>query len=1175
MTTVTHAGRAGIVALCVVATAGAEDAMRTGSKGLEVSVTREETLYSSRYSNNGSSPMWCFGNTCIARQGDEVFVSGYERAPDAKPMNDCRWFLMRRTAAGWERLWTDEKGRTREPSPLARLPDGRLFVSANPTLLPPTAAGGGPSRPELLEFATVDAKARPRVHLPGWQGQPPFNQHSYRSMAADASSGEIIVFQNADYANSEWALLKADGAWSGGKLFWPPYAKTDLAPFGATHARVNYPVVVLRNRAVHFCGVSAYDNWDRVKAVADLGIGKDPNAKGESGMAGRQRGNRMRRILYSWTPRIGEKPFAEWLEIDNTFDDGGWLFATDMHVDAAGTVHLLWFRSPMLPFLRDALYKDIRRVYSLRYATLKDGRILTRRSLLEAGEGADPAIPTDLDQVGLPYVLDNGERILGDTLSTPRFHVTPDGRLFVVYYVSGMGGVSGVGCRVSGEEGARDLSENRIIEIRADGAPTVPVTLPLKHPLVQFFTATPRAGNLPSWTLDLLGPRRGGWRPREGASFREWSGEMSYARIEIAKPEAPKPGKVALVGDSTEDLSRMLWRCLQSRAEEQLAQRRADVAALATADAVNKRRERIKAWFRNAVGPWPERTPLNARVVGTIRQNGFRIEKVIYESRPGHHVTASLYVPDGQGPFPGVLVPLGHSDDAKAYEGYQRICILLARRGFAALTFDPIGQGERRQFPEVEFGEYPSVFEHTLIGAASLMVGREVAHYFIWDAMRSLDYLAERPEVDAKRLGCTGISGGGTQTSYLMALDDRIEAAAPGCWITSFERLLPTRGVEDAEQHITGQIAAGMNHGDFPSMHAPKPTLLLAAKKDFFDIQGTRSSCVEAQRLLGVLGYADRVAISEHDVEHGFSQPLRESAAAWMMRWLQGRDEPVREEPSEVLSRRELQCTPTGSVLELKGRSVVDLVIAEAEALAAKRKAAAAVQSREALLGEVRRLLALPAVIPPARIVDEMVETHGVLTVRSLRFATESDIVVPAVELTAVGTTGRPYAVVVSDAGCDAVSKPGGPGEALARQGYRVLIPDLRGWGATRPTARLDRRWAGWFGEDWQEAQLGLMLNRPLLGQRVFDLLAVLRWARQEAGVKAVVVRGCGAAIPVALHAAALDSGVEAIRLDRHLVPWESMMKARPPAVRLADVVPGALEVYDLPDLMEIVADRQ
>ncbi len=491
---------------------------------MKTSAKAEETVYSDRYSNNGACPLWCFNNTCVVRVGDEVFVSGYERIPGAPPMNDCRWVFWQRTADGWQRIQADENSRQREPCPLGCLPDGRILLSSNPTLLPPAAEGGGPARPELLVFDTASPAAPPEGLHPAWHGTPPFNQHSYRTLAVDAAHGEAILFQNANYSHSEWALRTADGDWISGQLAWPLHAPADLAPFRASHARVNYPVVALNDRTVHFCGAAAYDNWDRVRTAADLGLDDDPNGPGSSGMGGRQRGNRFRRLLYAWTPAIGGRPFSEWIEIDNTFADGGWLFATDMHVDADGTVHLLWFRSPMLPSVRDQCYPDIKRIYRIEYATLRDGKILTRRTLVEAGEGADPAIPTDLDQVGRSYLLDNGETILGDPIPTPRFHITPDGRLFVIYYVS---------------DGAR-LSENRMLEIRADGTPSAPMTLPLEHPLTQFVTATPRAGCAASWTLDLLGHRRGGWRPAADTGGREWDGVISYAQVKIAEQRIAK-----------------------------------------------------------------------------------------------------------------------------------------------------------------------------------------------------------------------------------------------------------------------------------------------------------------------------------------------------------------------------------------------------------------------------------------------------------------------------------------------------------------------------------------------------------------------------------------------------------------------------------------------------------
>lgn len=507
-----------LAALALAGPAGAEDAPMK-QYPIRPMVEAEEIVYSSRYSNNGASPLWCFNNTCVVRLGDDVFVSGYERIPGAPPMNDCRWALWQRTDAGWVRRQAGASGRQREPCPLGLLPDGRVLLSSNPTLLPADAAGGGPARPELLVFAANTPATPPKVLHPAWQGSPPCNQHSYRTLAVDATSGEAIIFQNASYTHSEWALRHADGAWSSGQLAWPAHAPTDLAPFGASHARVNYPVVALNKRAVHFCGAAAYDNWERVKTPTDLGLASDPNAPGASGMGGRQRGNRFRRLLYAWTPAIGETPFSQWLEIDNTFADGGWLFATDLHVDPTGLVHLLWFRSPMLPTVRDQFYPDIKRVYRIEYAALRAGQVLSRRTLVTAGEGADPAIPTDLDQVGRPYLLDNGETILGDAIPTHRFHVTPDGRLFVVYYVCA----------------GQALAENRILEILPDGTPSVPVTLPLKHPLTQFFTATPRAGCVPSWTLDLLGHRRGGWRPAPAEGGREWDGTLSYAQVRLQR----------------------------------------------------------------------------------------------------------------------------------------------------------------------------------------------------------------------------------------------------------------------------------------------------------------------------------------------------------------------------------------------------------------------------------------------------------------------------------------------------------------------------------------------------------------------------------------------------------------------------------------------------------------
>ncbi len=180
---------------------------------------------------------------------------------------------------------------------------------------------------------------------------------------------------------------------------------------------------------------------------------------------------------------------------------------------------------------------------------------------------------------------------------------------------------------------------------------------------------------------------------------------------------------------------------------------------------------------------------------------------------------------------------------------------LLALNGMAALVFDPIDQGERGQY--FGPGGWPDLWgckAHAMIGVGSVLLGRNTARFEIWDGMRAIDYLQSRPEVDPRRIGCTGNSGGGTQTSYLMALDDRIRCAAPSCYLTSTLRLMQTIGPDDAEQNLFGQFVGGPQEADWLLMRAPSPVLMCAATKDFFDIGGTWDSFRYAKRLYTRLG---------------------------------------------------------------------------------------------------------------------------------------------------------------------------------------------------------------------------------------------------------------------------------------------------------------------------------
>jgi cephalosporin-C deacetylase-like acetyl esterase len=270
-------------------------------------------------------------------------------------------------------------------------------------------------------------------------------------------------------------------------------------------------------------------------------------------------------------------------------------------------------------------------------------------------------------------------------------------------------------------------------------------------------------------------------------------------------------GELLVVAGAEEDLNvlpvqidggparQMLSRYLKKRAYEAIDRREAEYEKLKTVQQIAEHQARQREFFFQQLGPLPERTPLNPRLVGTIDGDGYRIEKIIFESQPKHYVTALLYLPAGDNSsegkrqkIPAVLVPCGHTSNGKI--GYQKPCILLAKNGIAAFCYDPIGQGERYQIlDEAGKPRFRSTTEHTLVGAGCIPLGRNAATYRVWDGMRALDYLCTRDDIDANRLGCTGNSGGGRLTEYLMALDPRIVCAAPGCCVTSFRRRIETQ----------------------------------------------------------------------------------------------------------------------------------------------------------------------------------------------------------------------------------------------------------------------------------------------------------------------------------------------------------------------------------------------
>jgi hypothetical protein len=236
--------------------------------------------------------------------------------------------------------------------------------------------------------------------------------------------------------------------------------------------------------------------------------------------------------------------------------------------------------------------------------------------------------------------------------------------------------------------------------------------------------------------------------------------------------------------DFNEDHERQMMRSyLRKQVHEALDHRLDELdSALGSADLMAAYLQKRRAFLRWTLGEMPQRTPLNDRTTRSIECDDFIIEMVLFESQPGFHVTGNLYRPRGSGPFPAILHSCGHHQNGKAASEYQKANGLLAKHGFLVLCYDPIGQAERQQILDLDGkSTRRATDEHQQLGVAPILLGRSLATYMVWDAVRAIDYLQSRSDVDPERIGCVGNSGGGNLTSYIMAYDERVSAAAVGC----------------------------------------------------------------------------------------------------------------------------------------------------------------------------------------------------------------------------------------------------------------------------------------------------------------------------------------------------------------------------------------------------------
>jgi dienelactone hydrolase len=625
--------------------------------------------------------------------------------------------------------------------------------------------------------------------------------------------------------------------------------------------------------------------------------------------------------------------------------------------------------------------------------------------------------------------------------------------------------------------------------------------------------------------------------------------------------------------------SRCLPDYLRGLAKKAVDRRNAELAKLVSPAAIDARQKWVRETLWKLIGGIQERTPLNARTTGTLEREKYKIEKVVYESRPNLFVTANLYVPgSGDGPFPAVLFQSGHYDEGKANPNYQRCCQGLAQLGFVVLAFDPMGQGERIAYPD-STGTHTRLqdvdAEHTTPGKQMLLFGDTATRYQLWDAIRSLDYLTSLPMVDAKRVGVTGHSGGGTLTMLLACADDRLAAAAP-C-MGNIENVasipfIPPGSTDDAEQDLVYSGTAGFDRWDLFYPFAPKPMLIWPSDRDFYATYSSQyitNGWEEFQKLRSVyvtMNRADHLKWAGTPLPHSLAYDSRLLIYNWFTRWLKNDLKPVREEPSVAPEPFPvLRATESGSVIR-------SLQSATPFSLNKSRPVQRTSIALDALLRISRA--ATPA---PAKIIGRV--QSGKVLVEVLEVASEPAVWLPAWVLSAESAPKNKPILLVLDPvdserlwfqpDAEAVLKPGSP---------LICAADIRGVGALLPEFSPGHPgYAAGHRQEENYAWGSLILGKTLVAQRVTDILALVGALRKHSATAGSPIRiaASGKLTVPALFAAALDTGIQRLYLSGGLASFRSLVDSELYDHPFANFVPDFLNHTDLPEVAASLAPRR
>lgn len=542
--------------------------------------------------------------------------------------------------------------------------------------------------------------------------------------------------------------------------------------------------------------------------------------------------------------------------------------------------------------------------------------------------------------------------------------------------------------------------------------------------------------------------------------------------------------------------------------------------------------------------------PLDMKETAALQKEGYSVKNIYFQARPGVYATANLYIPDGKGPFPGVIVMSGHSRNGKIYPNYSAVGQTLALHGYVSLNIDPWGAGERTS----EQGKFE--YHGAKLGASLMDIGESLMGLQVTDNIRGVDLLSSLPYVDARKIGATGASGGGNQTMWLAALDERVKAAVPVVSVGSFESYVMRHNCvcellhdgltfteEDGVLALIAPRAIKICNANFDS----NPTFYPSEMLKTFE---------RAQPVFDMLGVKNNIGYQVFDLRHGYFKENREAMLGWFDLHLKhkGTGEPVREKPFEPIDENELLVFPEKRDESVMGTIAFRQIRAENLRKRLLNHAHIDVAEKRKDLYTILRV--------DRQEVLKQVHTYGEDGgwIKTGLETTTGKIIPVLHKMPGKGVSD--YVIITNPGGKDSISAD--YINELGRQGSGIVVVDL--WGTGENSSPVADKFDVALGSFHTLSRSALWLGKTVMGEWVHELDMTLNYLKDTHKATHITVDAAKESGLAALFLASLHEDVSALTLHGAPLSYRIDDREGIHAFNMAVHVPGILSVWgDIP----------